>query len=342
MTWRRAFYALAVLVVVGAIALAVCASIVRDRLALSVHPGDSVVTLNIEPGSTLKTVTSRLSVLTGYAHPELLNGYARWYGFAGDIRAGEYRIEPGTSVEGFFDQVRRGQVVLHAVTVIEGWTFREFLAALHSHEHILATLKDNDVAAIMDKLGHPDVHPEGRFFPDTYRFERGTPDIVILNKAFDAMSTKLAQAWQARSGKCPLESPEAALILASIVEKETSRNDERRRVAGVFCRRLKRGMRLQTDPTVIYGIGPEFNGDITRKDLRTDTPYNTYTRGGLPPTPISLPGAASLAAAVDPDDGQSLYFVATGKPDGSHRFSNTLAEHNQAVAEYLRARRRAP
>lgn len=342
MTVGRLMRALGVLFLLGLIGAGIAAKVVIDRLALPAVPAESELALVIAPGSSFTAVANRLAEAGGYPHPEVLSAYARWRGVAGDIRAGEYQLAAGLSVDQFLAQVTRGDVVLHSITVIEGWTFREFVAALHASDLIESTLADEDPGAIMAALGHPDEHPEGRFFPDTYRFERGTSDVAILRQAFAAMEAQLAAAWEDRTPDCPLSTAYDALTLASIIEKETARDDEREKIAGVFCRRLQRGMRLQTDPTVIYGIGPSFNGDITRRDLRTDTPYNTYTRGGLPPTPIALPGAASLRAAVHPADGEALYFVATGREDGSHFFSSTLAEHEAAVARYLKALRARP
>jgi UPF0755 protein len=235
-----------------------------------------------------------------------------------------------------------GTVVQYQVTAIEGWTFRQFVDALATHPKLTHTLDDTSDADIMAALGHPEQHPEGRFFPDTYAFTKGTTDVAVLARAHAAMAQRLAAVWSGRDADLPISEPAQALTLASIIEKETARDDERRRIAGVFVRRLRRGMRLQTDPTVIYGLGEAFDGNLTRRDLRSDTPYNTYTRGGLPPTPIALPGQASLEAAVHPLEGDSLYFVATGEPDGSHYFSATLAEHQQAVNRYLARIRRAP
>ncbi|MEO1574588.1 MAG: endolytic transglycosylase MltG [Pseudomonadota bacterium] len=337
MTVRRVLQGLGVLVLLAAAGAGVAAKIVSDRLALPAVPEGRALDLVIAPGSSFRGVANDLAAAGGYPHPKLLSVYARWRKVAGDVRAGEYQLAPGLSVDAFLAQVTRGDVVLHSVTVIEGWTFREFVAALHADDRIEPTLAGKTAEEIMQALGYGDEHPEGRFFPDTYRFERGTTDAAILRQAYEAMAAQLASTWAGRSGDCPLDSAYEALTLASIIEKETGRDDEREKIAGVFCRRLKKGMRLQTDPTVIYGIGPDFNGDITRRDLRTDTPYNTYTRGGLPPTPIALPGAASVRASVNPEAGEALYFVATGRDDGSHYFSSTLAEHEAAVTRYLKA-----
>ena len=226
---------------------------------------------------------------------------------------------------------------LHQLTVVEGWRFAEFLAALRAHPAIIAGNMSG--AEIMTELGAPEVHPEGQFYPDTYRFPKGTPEIEVLRAAHAALQDRLDTAWQNRNPDTQLQTPYDALILASIIEKETALASERGLISGVFHQRLARGMRLQTDPTVIYGIGESFDGNLRSRDLATDTPYNTYTRSGLPPTPIALAGGPSLEAAVAPEITDALYFVATGRPDGSHYFSATLEEHDRAVRDYLAVRK---
>jgi len=233
-------------------------------------------------------------------------------------------------------QFTSGDVTLYSFTIIEGWNYWELLQALHDDDLINATLTDEDWPGLLEELGADGAHPEGLFLPETYRIPRNTSDREVLRQAYDLMQTVLAEEWQAKAENIPISTPYEALILASIIEKETARVDERQRISGVFSRRLNKRMRLQTDPTVIYGIGPDFNGNLTRRDLRTDTAYNTYTRGGLPPTPIAMPGRAAINAALHPADGEELYFVATGLGDGSHTFSATKDEHDTAVAEYLR------
>ena len=225
---------------------------------------------------------------------------------------------------------------LYSFTIVEGWNHWELLQALHQHAFIAATLSDEDWGGLLEELGATAGHPEGLFLPETYRFPRNTSDREILRQAFGLMQEVLEEEWAGRQEELPISTPYEALILASIIEKETARADERERISGVFSRRLEKRMRLQTDPTVIYGIGPDFNGNLTRRDLRTDTPYNTYTRNGLPPTPIAMPGRAAIHAALHPAPGKELYFVATGLGDGSHAFSETKAQHDDAVAEYLR------
>jgi UPF0755 protein len=262
--------------------------------------------------------------------------YARWSGEAAAVQAGEYLIEAGATPASVLEQFTSGDVRLYSFTIVEGWNHRDLLAALHANEALTASITDEDWKVLLADLGASATHPEGLFLPETYHFARNTTDRELLTQAYALMQTVLAEEWSARDVAAPAQSPYEALVLASIVEKETARADERSRIAGVFARRLEKRMRLQTDPTVIYGIGPEFDGNLTRKDLQTDTPYNTYTRHGLPPTPIAMPGRAAIHSALNPAPGQELYFVATGLGDGSHSFSTTKAEHDAAVAQYLK------
>lgn len=298
------------------------------------------VEFEIPQGSALSTVSRRLAAEGILDHPTLFTWYARVGGKASAVQAGAYFVEPGISPAGLLQKFISGAVQLHSFTIIEGWTFRDLLGALALDENVVSTLNYEDWPALLESLEAAEGHPEGLFLPETYRFPARTTDVQLLRQAYALMQETLRGAWPSRAEDLPLQSPYEALILASIVEKETGRADERARIAGVFVRRLQMGMRLQTDPTVIYGIGVNFNGDLTRRDLRTDTPYNTYTRGGLPPTPIALPGRAAIEAALHPAPGNALYFVATGLGDGSHRFSATREEHEAAVREYL-ARQRA-
>jgi len=263
----------------------------------------------------------------------------RWRSLGGAIQAGHYRIDANTTPEALLLQFTEGDVHLYAFTLVEGWNFRDVLRALHRHEAISASMTEADWPALLEELGDGVLHPEGLFLPETYQFPRHTSDREVLSLAYVSMQEALNEEWQTRDPAAPVATPYDALILASIVEKETARADERARISGVFARRLQRNMRLQTDPTVIYGLGPTFNGNLTRRDLRTDTPYNTYTRHGLPPTPIAMPGRAAIHAALHPTDGDALYFVATGLADGGHRFSATKAEHDAAVAKYLQVLR---
>ena len=246
------------------------------------------------------------------------------------LQVGDYTIRHGITPAELLRKLERGDVIHYRFTIVEGWNLRELRAALARDERIRQTLADTDDAALMVALGREGVHPEGRFLPETYHYTRGMSDLDLLRRALLAMDTALADAWDTRVDYLPLETPDQLLTLASIIEKETGKASERPEIAGVFVRRLKLGMRLQTDPTVIYGMGSAYDGNIRRRDLTTDTPYNTYTRGGLPPTPIAMPGRAALQAAANPLPGNTLYFVSRG--DGSHVFSSTLAEHNRAVA----------
>jgi UPF0755 protein len=290
--------------------------------------------LEVASGTPLRRVTADLAQRKLLEHPVLLDVYARWRGDATRIRAGEYQLLPGLTPLSLVDKLVAGQVYLHQLTIVEGWRFADLLAAVRADAAIRAGVLDG--AAIMAALGEPDVHPEGQFFPDTYSFPRGTTDVELLRTAHQAMRDHLARGWDSRDPSAQLRGPYEALILASIIEKETALPSERKLISGVFQQRLKRGMRLQTDPTVIYGIGETFDGNLRRQDLERDTPYNTYTRAGLPPTPIALPGSASLEAAVQPQATDALYFVATGRGDGSHTFSATLEEHDRAVRDYLK------
>ena len=303
------------------------------------------VVFTVAPGSSFATVTIQLAQQGILRQPQVLSIYARVRGQAQRIRAGEYEIRSGATPADLLERLVRGDVLLREVTIVEGWTVRDMLRALASSPYLEHTLEGVPLAQIMARLAQPDVHPEGQFFPDTYRFARGTSDIEVLRKAHEAMRSRLDSAWTSRDTSLSLPSPYQALILASLVEKESALPAERARIAGVFVRRLRVGMRLQSDPTVIYGLGESYTGDIRTRDLHDDTPYNTYTRAGLPPTPIALPGAGSLQAATHPEDSGALFFVATGETDGSHYFSATLAEHDAAVKRYLariRARGVAP
>ncbi|WP_173427196.1 endolytic transglycosylase MltG [Pseudoxanthomonas suwonensis] len=261
---------------------------------------------------------------------------ARQMDAAGRLKVGEYALDPGLTPRELLQRMRDGRVIHYRVTLVEGWNFRQLRAALAAADPLAHETSDLDDAAVMDALGHPGRHPEGRFLPETYLYQRGDSDLDILRRAHAAMEQALAQAWESRAADVPLKSPDEALILASIVEKETGQAHERPQIAGVFARRLQKGMLLQTDPTVIYGMGSAYDGNIRKRDLTTDTPYNTYTRAGLPPTPIAMPGRAALQAAVNPAPGDALYFVS--RNDGSHVFSATYAEHRAAVDCYQRRR----
>jgi len=296
-------------------------------------PGDEYV-LDVPPGSSLKAVAARLEADAVLRQPLVLELHARRSGLHRQVRAGEYAVFPGTSPRKLLEQLVAGRVKLHPVTIVEGWTVPELLRALQRHPVLRTMLEDTDAEGLAARLGLDWPHSEGLFFPDTYLVTRGTTDAELLRRAHQTMLQRLDQLWHQRPAGLPLADPYEMLILASIIERETALDSERSQVAGVFIRRLNLGMRLQTDPTVIYGLGERYSGQLTRSQLTEDTPWNTYTRAGLPPTPIGLPGEASLRAAIAPDDGKALYFVATGLPDGSHEFSRTLEEHNAAVRRY--------
>ena len=286
----------------------------------------------VEPGASLSKVAYQLQNQGVIDHPRYLTLLGRWYGQASRLKAGEYQLEPGLTPMQLLDKYVSGDVAQYALTVVEGWTFKEMLQAIHAHEKLRHTLKDASTEEIMQQLGSPGEHPEGRFMPETYHFTAGMTDLDFLKRAYNEMGQYLQQAWSQREQNLPYKTAYEALIMASIIEKETAVPAERPEIAGVFVRRLQKNMRLQTDPTVIYGMGDNFDGNIRRKDLRQDTPYNTYTRHGLTPTPIALPSAEAIDAALHPAEGESLYFVAKG--DGSHYFSATLAEHINAVRKY--------
>ena len=293
--------------------------------------------LSIESGTTPREIAQAWVNAGVQSSPTLLYAWFRASGQARRIRAGSYEIDAGTSPRRLLEKMVQGVETLEQVRFIEGWTLRQLraeLARAPALKPATATLSD---AELMAALGVPGQAAEGRFFPDTYVYSRGVSDLTVLKRALRAMQQRLATAWAERAADTPLKSPDEALILASIIEKETGTAADRALVAGVFANRLRIGMPLQTDPTVIYGLGAAFDGNLRKRDLLADTPYNTYTRGGLPPTPIALPGLASLRAAVRPEVTNALYFVARG--DGSSAFSQTLAEHNRAVNQYQRGGR---
>jgi UPF0755 protein len=298
------------------------------------------MTFVIEPGASFTAISNTLAAQGVISRPQGLRLYASLTGIAGSIQAGEYRLKQGMTARDMMDAFLVGDVQLHSFTIVEGWNLREMLAAMAGNTAIRMTISTEDLMRFLSEIGSPYAHPEGLFLPETYHFPRGTRDTEVLRQAYDLMQATLNEEWTRRDPAVPLSDTYEALILASIVEKETARVDERARIAGVFVRRLKQHMRLQTDPTVIYGIGDKFDGNLTRADLQTDTPYNTYTRGGLPPTPIAMPGREAIKAVLHPEPGNDLYFVATGLGDGSHKFSETVEQHEAAVRELL-ARQRA-
>lgn len=292
------------------------------------------VDLSIDAGTLPRGVAQAVADAGVDVNPQLLYWWFRLSGQGRAIKAGSYELETGITPQRLLMKLARGEEALRAVTLVEGWTFRQFRAALQNEDVLKSDTKAMPDEAIMAALGRPGVPPEGRFFPDTYTYAKGSSDLAVLRRAMRAMDKRLAAAWTQRSPQAAVKSPDEALILASIIEKETGKAADRPLVAAVFSNRLRVGMPLQTDPTVIYGLGPAFDGRLRKKDLLADTPWNTYTRAGLPPTPIAMPGKASLLAAVQPAASPALYFVSRG--DGTSHFSTSLDEHNRAVNKYQR------
>jgi UPF0755 protein len=298
--------------------------------------------LEVPAGSSLAAVARRLSADGILAAPAVLTLYGRLSGQAGQIKAGEYALNADLTAHGLLAELVAGRIRLHSFTLVEGWTVAEIVAALHKTAALKRTLTTADASGLATQLGLESASAEGAFLPETYLFPRGTTDAELLRMAHVALQKQLALAWEGRDPGLPLGSAYELLILASIIERETALASERPLIAGVFVRRLRKGMLLQTDPSVIYGLGTQFDGNLTRRHLETDTPWNTYTRPGLPPTPIAAPGVQALVAAAHPADGDALFFVATGAGDGSHRFTATLAEHEQAIRQYHAALKAQP
>jgi len=331
----RVFTSFCLLVLVVAL-LAIAGGLwwLHAPMRLRLPAGAQVLDLEIEPGTRAMTV-AELIVASGVDVPApLLKTWFRVSGQARQIKAGSYEITLGTTPRRLLNMLVRGEEALKSVTIVEGWNFNQLRAALQKAEHLTPDSIGMQPDLIMEKLGKPGLHAEGRFFPDTYTYAKGSSDLAVLKRAARAMDKRTEAAWALRSPDTPLQTPEQALILASIIEKETGKPSDRALIAGVFSNRLRLGMPLQTDPTVIYGMGDKFDGNLRKRDLQLDTPYNTYTRSGLPPTPIAMPGNAALLAAVQPAPTKALYFVARG--DGSSQFSANLDDHNRAVNKYIR------
>jgi UPF0755 protein len=299
------------------------------------------VRYKIPPGTSLQHIAGELARLKLLARPRSWVLYARLSGVGGAVKAGEFEAEPGMTPRGLLVRMVKGEVVLHAFTIVDGWRLQDVLEALRHDPDVTTTLPD-DASRLMDKLGTPGIAAEGRFLPETYLFPSGATDVAILQQAHAALERVLAAAWSDRDMSQPLRSPEELLIVASIVEKESGLPAELPKIAGLYLHRIALGMRLQADPTVIYGLGTHYDGTLHAADLRTDGPYNTYLRAGLPPTPIALPSAAAIRATARPLASSAIYFVASGAGDGSHVFSATLAEQNAAVAKYLARLRQRP
>jgi UPF0755 protein len=294
------------------------------------------VEVSIEPGTPPREIAQRWVAAGVDVRAQWLYQWFRWSGASRRIRAGSYEIETGATPRTLLAKMVQGDEAMESVRLIEGWTFRQWRAEMVKAPYLKQVAGAMDEPTLMAAIGAPGVAPEGRFFPDTYRYSRGVSDLTVFKRAYGAMHQRLEAAWAQRAEGLPLKSADDALILASIVEKETGRPADRTLVAAVFVNRLRIGMPLQTDPTVIYGLGEAFDGNLRKRDLLTDTPFNTYTRRGLPPTPIAMPGQASLNAVLHPATSTALYFVARG--DGSSVFSDDLAAHNRAVNQYQRGR----
>lgn len=307
--------------------------LLRQPLALPVSPFE----FHVKAGSSLSGVARELAARQALVHPLLLIGLARWRGVDRGIKAGSYEVEQGITLPRLLDMLTQGDVTQTSLTIVEGTTFAELKELLRRSPDVANTVLDLSDRELLTRIGASESHLEGMFFPDTYFFATGGTDLALLKRAYRTLRERLDAGWDKRAADLPLATPYDALILASIVEKETGRAAERPLIASVFVNRLKIGMRLQTDPTVIYGLGSGFDGDLRKRDLDADTPYNTYTRAGLPPTPIALPSQASIDAVMNPPKTPYLYFVARG--DGSSAFSATLQEHNRAVAKYQKGGR---
>ncbi len=318
----------------GGLVLGAGAWWLHSPMTLNLPAASTVLDFEIEPGTRPAQVAENIIASGAQTSLQWLQLWFRLSGQARLIKAGSYEITPGTTPRSLLSMLVRGDQTLKSVTLVEGWSFRQVRAALQKAELLAPESAALEPELIMKMLGKPGVHPEGRFFPDTYTYAKGSSDMAVLKRAARAMDKRLDAAWVLRDPSTPLKSPEEALILASIVEKETGKPADRAQIAGVFSNRLRINMRLQTDPTVIYGMGETFDGNIRKRDLQADTPYNTYTRSGLPPTPIAMPGKAALLAAVLPAPTQALYFVARG--DGTSHFSANLDDHNRAVNKFIR------
>lgn len=306
---------------------------VNEPLELVIPKGETVVDVQIAANDTPRRVASNLVAAGVEAPAKLLFEWFRWSGKATAIQAGSYEVHPGTTPQQLLEMLTSGKQATRKVTILEGWTFKQVRGALRDAPYLRSKTAHLSDEAVMKAIGRDGVHHEGRFFPDTYVYPKNSADLAVLKQAAVRMDEQLATIWNYRDNTTPVQTPDELLILASIIEKETNHEADRGLVAGVFANRLRIGMRLQTDPTVIYGLGDAFDGNLRRIHLRTDTPYNSYTRAGLPPSPISMPSEASLRAAVNPANTEALYFVAKG--DGTSAFNDDLEGHNEAVRRYI-------
>ncbi len=327
------------LLFLGAVLLAWQWFVLTQYMQQPMRVPESGYVLNVQPGSHLSRILHQLKQDGLIDNLYYIKIYARWHELAQKIHVGEYQLTKEMTPAMLLSDLAAGKVLQYSVTVVEGWTFRQLVDNIKDNPYLTHSIQNMDDDAIMQAIGYPGLHPEGRFMADTYHFPRGLSDIDFLKRSYEAMQAYLDKAWPQRDVGIPIKTPYEALILASIVEKETGLASERRMIAGVFSRRLQKRMRLQTDPTVIYGMGDTYKGNIRRSDLLDDNPYNTYQRFGLPPTPIALPGKDAIDAVLHPEEGDALYFVSKG--DGSHHFSATLEQHNEAVIRYqLKGRKR--
>ncbi|MGZ4959896.1 MAG: endolytic transglycosylase MltG [Methylomonas sp.] len=297
--------------------------VVKAETIIEIHKGDS-----------LDTVIQNLVAQNVAINPLRFKWFAYRKNLAQRLKVGEYVLAKDATSADILEALTAGKTRQYSITFLEGWSFKQIFQAINENPNLQHTLSGAELEEVMARLGSDKSHPEGLFFPDTYFFEKHSSDVELLKRAHDKMQQLLAAEWQKRDKQAPLENPYQALILASIIEKETAAAEERKQISGVFARRLKKGMLLQTDPTVIYGMGDDYHGDIRRKDLLEPTPYNTYVNKGLPPTPIAMPGKAAIVAAMHPEKGNALFFVASG--NGRHAFSSTFAQHEKYVERYQR------
>ncbi|MCP8687427.1 endolytic transglycosylase MltG [Marinobacterium sedimentorum] len=328
------------LMAVGAFLVLLLSAIAWQRINAYVDsplPVDEPRTVLIERGQGFNQIVAELEAENLVQRPIFLRIYARLHGLAHQVKAGEYELEPGLTLRALLQKMIDGDTLRHFFTVVEGTTFAQLREQLEANTVLLQTLSELDDSEVMAQLGEPEKHPEGMFLAETYQYLRGMTDLDLLRRARASLDDALAQAWEKRESELPYDSAYEALTMASIIEKETAVPQERPRISGVFVRRLQQGMRLQTDPTVIYGMGAEYKGNLRRSDLLKKTPYNTYVIEGLPPTPIAMVGKDAIEAALNPETGPWLFFVAKG--DGSHHFSAHLSEHNSAVRRYQLQRR---
>ncbi|MDH5612173.1 MAG: endolytic transglycosylase MltG [Gammaproteobacteria bacterium] len=327
---------LTIAALIFAIAILTTASVLISQTMSSPNALSESQIIELKPGATIRSLAAQLEQHDLIKYPKILILWTRLNGDAKHLQAGEYIIHPAMTLSDLIDNITTGRVHQYSLKLLEGWTFKEFMQAINSNEAIDHNLINSSQKEILEQLEINYDHPEGLFFPETYHIHKNISDLDVLKRAHELMKKNLHDLWDERDEGLPFETPYEALILASIVEKESAVPEERALIAGVFINRLRKNIRLQTDPTVIYGIGDKYDGDIRFRDLRTDTPYNTYTRKGLPPTPIAMPGFGSIKAVMHPAKTDYLYFVAINDNSGRHKFSSTLVEHNKAVDQYQR------